>query len=778
MTDKSIRDAISEVYKKVISEAVAVAPVPPVGARPRPAAPAPRPAPTAAPAAPVKYKGSIADFQRENPGATVGQAMNAIQGKRAITGGANDPSVIAQKRAQDAEKGPVQPTFVPNQSTTMRRGEVPGRVADRNTEPGFSGNAGANLMKDVDAVRRQQTPAPTGPRVQDPSKGETVDAARGDIAKPQPGPDARPEQKAEADRIARNDQQRLDNNASVAAQAAAADKAGVPSARPAMTIRNAITSIRGPEEQESGPAKKKKMTESTLINSFLKLQSSGASNMFEAAKKLKGDQHKLDKNQNGKLDSQDFKMLRGEKMEEAKKADKDYDGDGKIESSKDEVWGSRFKAAKKAGKMDEASSSDPDFAAPRPDGTKKPTDIEFKPKPEEKKPEDKVPLPPKRPENMKEDVKVKSFDPISGSTGSYSHGDWMADQNARAERAKKGAEMEKLGQDMHIDKLQRTKDYADKVRKYDPAHADRVEKSMIAPPPNPGTKSKAFDNTKEAEPNSSVRSKYVPGKGQITIAGGTGVDSFDLAGAEHSPEAKKSRDQGGKSVDFKSKDYTPPAADVAPKSDDSTSSSIGKSIGNFVSSIKKGWSGEEKESGPKKKGTWKEEVSFSETELAHFEAVIARKDQKGKERGIGDTVDSADLTDEYMYEMAQRGVKAGTKRGSYKKKATDLSGKRVAGADAGTDESDKGIPHVLDQIRDNKENEHGFKTITNPNSKPEAPVTKQIHRSELHSFYDDYHNTEKPADKEKKYSNFLGKHFGNEEPARKTGISLGSMKGK
>ena len=80
--------------------------------------------------------------------------------------------------------------------------------------------------------------------------------------------------------------------------------------------------------------------------------------MFAEAKKLKGDQYKLDKNKNGKLDSQDFKMLRGEKVEEevvdeAKKADKDYDGDGKIESPKDEVWGSRLKAAKKAGKLEE-----------------------------------------------------------------------------------------------------------------------------------------------------------------------------------------------------------------------------------------------------------------------------------------------------------------------------------------------------------------------------------------------------------------------------------------
>lgn len=107
-----------------------------------------------------------------------------------------------------------------------------------------------------------------------------------------------------------------------------------------------------------------KVSESTLINSLLKMDSN--KNMFS----------------------------------EAKKAKKDWDKDGKVESEKDEVWGSRFAAAKKAGKMEEATSSDPDFAAPRPDGTKKPDDIQYKP--EDKKPEDKTPLPPKRPSGLKE----------------------------------------------------------------------------------------------------------------------------------------------------------------------------------------------------------------------------------------------------------------------------------------------------------------------------------------------------------------------------------------
>lgn len=54
----------------------------------------------------------------------------------------------------------------------------------------------------------------------------------------------------------------------------------------------------------------------------------------------------------------------------SKKATKDYDGDGKIESPKDEVWGSRAKAAAKAGKpFSEAAK--PDFLDLDKDGNKK-----------------------------------------------------------------------------------------------------------------------------------------------------------------------------------------------------------------------------------------------------------------------------------------------------------------------------------------------------------------------------------------------------------------------
>ncbi len=55
-----------------------------------------------------------------------------------------------------------------------------------------------------------------------------------------------------------------------------------------------------------------------------------------------------------------------------KVAKKDYDGDGKKESPKDEVWGSRAKAAAKSGKpFSEAKKAKPDFLDMDKDGNKK-----------------------------------------------------------------------------------------------------------------------------------------------------------------------------------------------------------------------------------------------------------------------------------------------------------------------------------------------------------------------------------------------------------------------
>ena len=97
------------------------------------------------------------------------------------------------------------------------------------------------------------------------------------------------------------------------------------------------------DEESGGKSKKKSVKESTLISAFMRLQTSSNPNIFEAAKKMKGMCPTC-----GKSSCQ---CAGDVKEEKDKKADKDYDGDGKIESGKDEVWGSRFKAAKKAEKM-------------------------------------------------------------------------------------------------------------------------------------------------------------------------------------------------------------------------------------------------------------------------------------------------------------------------------------------------------------------------------------------------------------------------------------------
>lgn len=76
------------------------------------------------------------------------------------------------------------------------------------------------------------------------------------------------------------------------------------------------------------------------------------------------------KSQGYSVDSIRKKTAEGKKP--PKVAKKDYDGDGKKESPKDEVWGSRAKAAAKSGKpFSEAKKAKPDFLDMDKDGNKK-----------------------------------------------------------------------------------------------------------------------------------------------------------------------------------------------------------------------------------------------------------------------------------------------------------------------------------------------------------------------------------------------------------------------
>ena len=407
------------------------------------------------------------------------------------------------------------------------------------------------------------------------------------------------------------------------------------------------------------------MSKSTLIDAFLKLQSTEHSNIFEAAKKAK----------------------------------KDWDGDGKIESGKDEYLGSKIAAAKKAGKMEEELKGDQDKIDANKNG--KIDSDDFKKLRSEKKAE-----------------KIKAY---------------------RADRDKHG-EMEE-GNDPYLKNLPPIN--------LTGGNQDRTNElaRMAGSQPTQTTAPTAADRAAAVNLESGGKKKMKEEVEQIDEVG--------------NPINKQKKDAAISAIGAKNRDkhyltrMNPNQAD--------------KIRGREVTKGK-----DRKWYGVRSQDHMDEETfpGFSEAELAHFEAVIARKDQKGKEKGMGDVVDSADLTDEYINEMAQRGVKAGTKRGSYKKKATDLQGNRAASADVGGDEGSKGVPHVLDQIRHGHEDEHGFKTITHPASSPEAPVTKKIHRSELHGFYDRYHNTEKPAAKEKEYSSFLGKHFGDEKSSAPTHKSV------
>ena len=87
----------------------------------------------------------------------------------------------------------------------------------------------------------------------------------------------------------------------------------VPKATNAPVYQGGIGTKAGPSMSQNiqKPKTVREENENSLISAFLKIQASGSPNLFEAAKKAK----------------------------------KDWDKDGKIESPKDEVWGSRFRAA-------------------------------------------------------------------------------------------------------------------------------------------------------------------------------------------------------------------------------------------------------------------------------------------------------------------------------------------------------------------------------------------------------------------------------------------------
>lgn len=90
----------------------------------------------------------------------------------------------------------------------------------------------------------------------------------------------------------------------------------------------------------------------------MKFGPQGSPQSHDSMETLTGDAPKLDISLDGVEESSNYEDRLKSLLESAeKKAKKDYDKDGKIESEKDEVWGSRMKAAKKSKKVDETSDT-------------------------------------------------------------------------------------------------------------------------------------------------------------------------------------------------------------------------------------------------------------------------------------------------------------------------------------------------------------------------------------------------------------------------------------
>lgn len=354
----------------------------------------------AKPAEPVKPEG-LSTGQKAGVGAVVGATVGA--GIVAANKKDDTPAATAAPAPKPSATSPLlDPTPMAQQKGNITAKPSPSDSETLKSTPAPTNKPGVFGDKDE--------PAKLGPK---PTKGTDTEtsppkpAPKPAAAKPAPAPkpEAAPEDKHAKSREMYQQHQDMERAGDSGSNAAYWRAEAQRAKEEGRTAPNDFSDTAVGKFFSGLTGGKKKVDEATRYLSI----NPNSVNMFAEAKKLKGNQDKLDKNNNNKLDAEDFKILRGEKMEEEKKADKDYDGDGKVESSKDEVWGSRLKAAKKAGKMEEAAepalkkstTSDPDFAAPsaNPDAPESP--IKFVPKKEDEKPST-PPLPPKRPAGLRE----------------------------------------------------------------------------------------------------------------------------------------------------------------------------------------------------------------------------------------------------------------------------------------------------------------------------------------------------------------------------------------
>jgi hypothetical protein len=202
--------------------------------------------------------------------------------------------------------------------------------------------------------------------------------------------------------------------------------------------------------------------------------------------------------------------------------------------------------------------------------------------------------------------------------------------------------------------------------------------------------------------------------------------------------------------------------------DEGTAGAVKKDGKDVVSPTAPGGSGYKKE-GPsdsdrKKmdnlvKKVQKEEVEFSEEELAHIASILEAPvaptpaDYSGSSNGVS----KRDLSDETIVEtkkkdpseLQKRGRKAGVKVGAYKK----------AGEDEDEGSTDTGRGHPLQQIRDAQSK--GNTTASGGYMITHKGQTKEVPGKEARSYYSDYHNASNPRKKEEVHNSFLNKHFGS-----------------
>jgi len=147
---------------------------------------------------------------------------------------------------------------------------------------------------------------------------------------------------------------------------------------------------------------------------------------------------------------------------------------------------------------------------------------------------------------------------------------------------------------------------------------------------------------------------------------------------------------------------------------------------------------------------------FTEKELAHFAAILEgnapsvapARDDIAKRSDKHNTNSDYGMDEEAEESAKKRGVKAGTKRGAYKK--------------GGDEDQPRSIDSVTSQIQSAQS--HGK---VHPETKEYTlahPVTGKefkVPGKEARAHYEKYHNTEKPRDKEALETSFLSKHSGD-----------------